>query len=247
MGLFLDINSLFHTEFTRVMLPQLMSRQPSLIINIGSGASNFACPYVTMISGAKAYQQAWSRSLGLEMRAEGQDVEILHLQVGMVATVREKRKTSLLVPTSRALAVCGLNVVECGKEVVWPYWPHALQFATIGALPEWLRHKVILGIALKEKAIDGARVEIRFRDGLGAMCSDGRTAYSGTKCEFELASTVNLMCRSSIGLLVPYLSNLRLRNDATAGATTSFRKADLPTAFIATGFPSSSIISRALP
>lgn len=161
VGQFIDINARFPTEITRVLLPQLTKNQPSLIINIGSGASDFACPYIEVMTGAKAYNQAWSKSLRLEMQAEKQDIEVLHFQVGMVQSNAAQRATSLLVPSSRQLARRGLDVVGCGREVMWPYWPHAVQFGFISSLPEWLRNRVILGIALKEKALEDAQLKSR--------------------------------------------------------------------------------------
>ncbi|KAK5077636.1 hypothetical protein LTR70_009205 [Exophiala xenobiotica] len=161
VGQFIDINARFPTEITRVLLPQLTRCQPSLIINIGSGASDFACPYIEVMTGAKAYNQAWSKSLRLEMQAEKQDIEVLHFQVGMVQSNAAQRATSLLVPSSRQLARRGLDMVGCGREVVWPYWPHAVQFGFIGSLPEWLRNRVFLGISLKEKALEDAQLKSR--------------------------------------------------------------------------------------
>lgn len=152
----IDINASFPTEITRVLLPQLIQNQPSLVINIGSGASDFACPYLEVFTGAKAYEQAWSTSLRLELKIEKQDVEVLHYQVGMVQSNSAKRETSLLVPSSRQLARAGLNMVGCNRDIVWPYWPHALEFGLIGALPNWLRNRAITDIALKEIAIQNA-------------------------------------------------------------------------------------------
>ena len=86
----LDVDGLFTTEITRCLLPFLIERAPGLIINIGSFASDAPCPYISVLSGAKAYNKAWSRSLNLEMRLEGYDIKAVHVLVGMVATVRPK-------------------------------------------------------------------------------------------------------------------------------------------------------------
>ena len=147
----IGISAGFMTQITRVLLPQLQRNQPSLIINIGSGISDFATPYIEVIAGTKAYNQAFSRSLGLEMQVENHDIEVLLLQVGAVSSATSPRPTSLLVPSSRRFAKAGLDVVGCGREVVWPYWPHALQFqGLIMRFPVWLRNMMITGIAKKE-------------------------------------------------------------------------------------------------
>lgn len=154
----IHVNAHFPTEITRVLLPQLIQNQPSLIINVGSGASDFACPYLEVFTGAKAYEQAWSTSLRLELQIEEHDVEILHYQVGMVQSNSARRDTSFLVPSSRQLAGAGLRMVGCNRDIVWPYWPHALEFGLIGSLPNWLRNKAITDIARKEIAIQNAEV-----------------------------------------------------------------------------------------
>ena len=150
----MDITARFPTEITRVLLPLLTKNQPSLILNIGSGISDFASPYIEVYAGAKAYNQAFSRSLGLEMQAEGLEVEVILLQTGMVSTDPAKRPPGLLIPSARYFARCGLDAAACGREVIWPYWPHALQFGLITSLPQWLRNKLILAMVMKEKAKD---------------------------------------------------------------------------------------------
>ena len=154
VGQILDITARFPTEITRELLPCLSKNQPSLILNIGSGISDFATPYIEVYAGAKAYNQAFSRSLGLEMRAEGCEVEVLCLQAGMVSTDARVRGVSLLVPGARDFARRSLNVVGCGREVVWPYWLHAVQFGVIGWLWEGVRNWLVLRMARAERAVD---------------------------------------------------------------------------------------------
>lgn len=86
----IDVDARFTTEITRLLLPQLTKRSPALIVNIGSLASEAPCPYASVLSGVKAYNKAWSRSLNFEMKAEGHDVEVMHILVGMVATVSSR-------------------------------------------------------------------------------------------------------------------------------------------------------------
>lgn len=148
---FLNINTRFPTEVTRILLPQMIQNQPSLILNIGSGLSDFPAPYVEMYSGTKAYLHAWSRSLQLEMQGEGHDIEILYLQVGGVQSNTTPRPTSFLIPSARRFAQYALETAGCGREVVWPYWPHAAQFGLVLSLPNLVRNKLILGMVKKER------------------------------------------------------------------------------------------------
>lgn len=141
----------FPTDLTRLLIPQLIQNEPALILNIGSGASEFATPYASVYSAVKAYNLAWSRSLSAEMKLEGRDIEVLGLLIGMVATSRTKRPTTFFMPTPRRMAQSCLDVVGCGRSIVWPYWPHLLQFAPILAMPEWLLEKLLGGLMIAER------------------------------------------------------------------------------------------------
>ena len=146
----LDLNVRFQTELTRLLLPQLIINQPSCILNVGSASADLPCCYLSVASGVKAYQKAWSRSLSLEMKAEGNDVEVLYFQLGMVSSGSSPRPTSLLIPSSRKIASACLDKVGCGRDVVYGYWPHELQFGLVNLLPKFVAERVMVGIAKGE-------------------------------------------------------------------------------------------------
>lgn len=154
VDVFMDLNARFPTQITRVVLPMMLKNKPSLILNVGSAAGEFPAAYATVYSGSKNFNKAWSWSLGAELKAEKQDVEVLTVLVGMVQSGSAQRATSFLVPTSRRMAAASLNMVGCGKSAIWAYWPHALQFGVLGMLPDWFTEKAVINIALKEKAIE---------------------------------------------------------------------------------------------
>ena len=146
----LDLNVRFQTELTRLLLPQLIANQPASILNVGSASADLPCCYLSVASGVKAYQKAWSRSLSLEMKAEGADVEVLYFQLGMVSSGSSPRPTSLLVPSSRRVAAACLDKVGCGRDIVYGYWPHEVQFALVGLLPTFIAGRVMMNIAKGE-------------------------------------------------------------------------------------------------
>ncbi|GAB7366659.1 hypothetical protein MBLNU230_g8642t1 [Neophaeotheca triangularis] len=157
---FIDATARF-PDITRVLLPQLIERKPSLILTIGSGASEFPGPYISVLSGCKAFNKSWSRCLTTEMKVEGHgEVEVLFLLVGMVATTNT-RKASTMVPSPRRFAKSGLEAAGSGRSVAWAYWPHALQFGVIGLLPDWIAERMIASIAVKEKALEEAEAKNR--------------------------------------------------------------------------------------
>lgn len=146
----LDLNVRFQTELSRLLLPQLIQNQPSCILNVGSASADLACCYLSVAAGVKAYQKAWSRSLSLEMKAEGNDVEVLYYRLGIVSSGSSPRATSLLVPSSRTVAAACLDKVGCGRDMAYGYWPHELQFGLVDSLPAFVARRVMISIAKAE-------------------------------------------------------------------------------------------------
>lgn len=154
---FIDVNLRFSTHLTRALLPILRKTTPSLVLNVGSFSGDLPTAYASVYSGAKAYNMAWSRSLRAEMIAEGKDLEVLGLMVGMVQSGHEPRPLGFFVPSSRRLACAALDKVGCGRGVVTPLWQHAIQKGFVELLPEWVVEKMLIKIAKEEKAIEGKR------------------------------------------------------------------------------------------
>jgi 17beta-estradiol 17-dehydrogenase / very-long-chain 3-oxoacyl-CoA reductase len=137
-----DACATFPAQITRIFLPLLQKNQPAAVLTLGSGGSELPSPYLTTYTGAKAFNKVWSRALGCEMRAEGHDIEVLLLQVGMVSSNSTPRATNLWIPSSRRFAQACLGKLGCGLESVWAYWPHAFQFGFfLGMLPSSMLEK----------------------------------------------------------------------------------------------------------
>ena len=132
----ININARFPTQLTRALLPKLTSMtSPSLIITIGSVA-DFCVPYDITYGGSKAFNMAWSRSLAVELKDQGKNVEVLAVSVGKVTEVGHYNETAtFFTPGARTMAKATLQRVGCGKDVVVGYVGHALQLLVIGILP----------------------------------------------------------------------------------------------------------------
>ncbi|KAK4550705.1 hypothetical protein LTR36_000284 [Oleoguttula mirabilis] len=156
---FIDLNAQFPTLITRALLPLLIKCKPALILNMGSASSEIPAPWTTVYSGSKAYNKAWSRSLGAEMKAEGHDIEVICILLGVTATAMMQKKTSLMIPSSRQMAKSSLDVVGCGRSEVWAYWPHAVQFGPVLNLPQSVIEKISIGALRNEKAADEAKLK----------------------------------------------------------------------------------------
>lgn len=155
---FLNIDCRFMTDLTRLLMPRLIADQPSLIINIGSFVSDLPAPYISVLGGAKAYGKAWSRSLALEMKIEGHDVQVMHVQVGMVSTANDPRPLSLLVPSARQMACTTLDKVGSGQTEVFGYWPHELHSHMLTKMPGFVREPLLMRIVKDLKSEEEAEV-----------------------------------------------------------------------------------------
>ena len=85
----IDANATITTEITRLLIPILAKRSPALIMTVGSFAGIIGVPYVSLYSGVKAYGEAMSKALHVEMKLENHGIEVIHLQLGKVKSGRE--------------------------------------------------------------------------------------------------------------------------------------------------------------
>ena len=132
----INLNARFPTQLTKALLPKLtQTTSPSLIMNIGS-SGDFCVPYATVYGGSKGFNMTWSSSLGMELKSEGKDVEVLAVSVGRVTDVSHNKKdASVFTPSARTMARAALQRVGCGRPVVVGYVGHALQKFLVGILP----------------------------------------------------------------------------------------------------------------
>ncbi|KAF8214121.1 short chain dehydrogenase/reductase [Mycena galopus ATCC 62051] len=149
----LDVNLGFPTLLTRALLPVM--QEPSLVLNIGSFVSHLPAPWLTVYAGAKAFNMSWGRSLEVELRAEGKDVEVMGLWVGEVQSGGHPSPVGIITCSSRTMARSALHKVGCGRHTVAPWWRHAALLAFVLCLPDgflnWTTAQTMRGIMEKEK------------------------------------------------------------------------------------------------
>jgi len=132
----IDVNARFPAQFTRLILPLLLSHGgPALILTMGS-LSEFGMPYVSVYSAAKCFDMSFSRGLRREMLAEGRKVEVLGIMTGEVTGVaHDKSKGTLIRPDSEVFAKAALDKVGCGEEVVCAWWLQQIMWGVVSMLP----------------------------------------------------------------------------------------------------------------
>ncbi|MCJ1391838.1 hypothetical protein MMC18_004705 [Xylographa bjoerkii] len=154
----INLNAGFTTHITKALLPTLVLNGPSLILNIGS-LSYLGGPWNSVYAGAKGYLMSYSNALQTELTADGKDVTVHAVLVGVVSTNRLQMKTSLFVPSARAEAQATLGNVGCGSVSITPYLPHAIQkFFLMNAPQIVVRTFMIRTIkAIKDGAFSGVK------------------------------------------------------------------------------------------
>jgi len=137
-----NLNILFPTHLTKALLPYRLS----LILNVSSYAALYPPPYLAIYAGSKAYNNAFSNSLSIEL----ENVETISLITGSVHTGSNKKSVGFLRPTSEEYAKRVLSVVGCGRKSVMPYWPHAIQTYLLSFLPDVISNQALKNAMKKE-------------------------------------------------------------------------------------------------
>ncbi|KAF4633248.1 hypothetical protein G7Y89_g4879 [Cudoniella acicularis] len=155
----LNTNARFPAHFTRSVIPLLLSHnKPALILTMGS-ISDMGSPYLSVYSGCKAFDTAFSRSLTREMRAEGREhVEVLGIMTCQVTeTAMENSPSSILKPNAVDYARAALGRVGCGYDVVEGCWPHALLRAVLQRIPAGFFSGMLIDSVREEMKVEGKR------------------------------------------------------------------------------------------
>lgn len=129
-----NINAVFMAQLTRLLLPILQKNAPGLIMNISSAAS-VGMPWLTIYSAAKGFVNSFSNALAAELRAEGQDIEVMNVIVGSVKTAANPVEEEFFIPSDRTMASAALDRVGCGWLMVWGYWRHRVQGVGLDIFP----------------------------------------------------------------------------------------------------------------
>jgi 17beta-estradiol 17-dehydrogenase / very-long-chain 3-oxoacyl-CoA reductase len=139
-----NLNVLFPTYLTRAVLAS--AKVAPLIINVSSYAGIFPPPYLSVYAATKAYNNAFSKALSVEIGG----ASVISVLVGSVHTAGNQKPVSFLRPEADKFAKCVLAVVGTKRKTVYPYWPHAVQSFLIGRLPTRLIDHALRSAMAKE-------------------------------------------------------------------------------------------------
>ncbi|CAN1152976.1 Very-long-chain 3-oxoacyl-CoA reductase 1 [Linum perenne] len=143
----LRVNMEAPTWVIRAVVPAMLRKGKGAVVNIGSGSSVVvpSYPLVTVYAATKAYLAMLSRSLSLEYKQYGIDIQC---QIPLVVATKmtKMRKSNVIVPSTTEYAKASLRFVGY-EEICCPYWSHYLQWTLLNILPDafvnWLTFRYL--------------------------------------------------------------------------------------------------------
>lgn len=151
------------TRMVHAVLPGMLKRKKGAIVNIGSGAATVipSDPLYTVYAATKAYVDQFSRSLYVEYKHSGVDVQC-QVPLYVATKMASIKKASLLVPSADTYARAALRWVGYEPRCT-PYWLHSIIWWLANALPEPFvdayRLKFSLGIRKRGQLKDSRKKE----------------------------------------------------------------------------------------
>lgn len=119
------LNVLFLTQFTKLILPQMLKRRYGKILNVSSTAAYFPCPYSAVYSATKSYILSFSRALKQELQNTGVSVSVLcpgptHTNFGRKSQMSRSRLFHTTLSDVRDVAATAYHGFTRGKSVIVP-------------------------------------------------------------------------------------------------------------------------------
>ncbi|KAF1870325.1 hypothetical protein Lal_00003531 [Lupinus albus] len=151
------------TKVTQVVLNGMLKRKKGAIVNIGSGAAIVipSDPLYAVYAASKAYVDQFSRSLYVEYKKSGIDVQC-QVPLYVATKMASIKRSSFFVPSTDGYAKAGVRWIGYEPRCT-PYWPHTLLWALAYSLPEsvvdaW-RLQFCLGIRKRGQLKDSRKKE----------------------------------------------------------------------------------------
>uniref|UniRef100_A0A0C9QXX1 TSA: Wollemia nobilis Ref_Wollemi_Transcript_787_1505 transcribed RNA sequence n=1 Tax=Wollemia nobilis TaxID=56998 RepID=A0A0C9QXX1_9CONI len=151
------------TRMVHTVLPFMLKKKKGAIVNLGSGAATVipSDPLYSVYAATKAYVDQFSRSLYVEYKHSGIDVQC-QVPLYVATKMASIKRSSLLVPSPNTYAHSALRWVGYEPRCT-PYWPHSIIWWLASVLPEPLidayRMKFSIGIRKRGQMKDARKKE----------------------------------------------------------------------------------------
>ncbi|OFY11316.1 MAG: short-chain dehydrogenase [Bacteroidetes bacterium GWE2_41_25] len=143
----INLNVTTLTHFTRLFLPQMITRGSGKIMNVASVASFVPGPTMSVYFASKAYVLSFSEAVAEELRGKGITVTALcpgptESNFHLVAHDGKKTKERKM-PSSRDVALYGYRSMMNGRVVAVPGFDNKLLVSLIWFLPNWAIVRIV--------------------------------------------------------------------------------------------------------
>lgn len=149
------MNILSTTRMTRMVLPGMVDRKKGCIVNISSaaGAIHTGNPMYTIYSATKAYVDFFSRSLDIEYKSKGIDVQC-QIPYFVTSKLSKIKKSSATVPDPKTFARAAVSQIGYEASTV-PFWSHSLQHRLLQSMPTFAlsRYLMMLHQSIRKRAL----------------------------------------------------------------------------------------------
>ncbi|KAJ8615626.1 hypothetical protein MRB53_034998 [Persea americana] len=124
------------TKVTQVVLKGMLERNRGAIVNIGSGSSVVrpSLPLFAVYAATKAYVEQFSRSLHVEYKRKGIDVQC-QIPLFVATKMVPFKRMSVCTPSPDAYAKAAVRWIGY-EPFCMPYWPHYIQWCVASLLPD---------------------------------------------------------------------------------------------------------------
>ncbi|KAI3452635.1 hypothetical protein Pfo_009299 [Paulownia fortunei] len=147
------------TWVTKTVITGMLEKRKGAIVNIGSGSSAVVSSYplYTIYAATKAYVAMLSKSISLEYKQHGIDVQC-QIPLLVATKMASIKKSSLFIPSPEAYSKASIRWIGQHDHICVPYWPHALQACIMCLLPDplldWCLFRYLLGMRARGRRKD---------------------------------------------------------------------------------------------
>jgi len=142
------INLIPALRLSKMILPQMIQRRKGAVLTVSTLASTFGMPFLTAYTYNKAALNIFTADIALECKSHKITIGIAYAGVMNTPGVQNGPLKALdefgaCHPDQFAEAA----ISSFGRELhIAPYWFHAIQFAFMNAIPEYIRDMLILKV-----------------------------------------------------------------------------------------------------
>ncbi|KAA8533249.1 hypothetical protein F0562_033218 [Nyssa sinensis] len=124
------------TWVTLAVLPGMLKKKRGAIVNIGSGSCVAvpSWPLYTIYAATKAYITMFSKSISVEYKQHGIDIQC-QIPLLVATKMAAIKRSSFFVPSAETYSKASLRAIGY-EQVCVPYWPHHVQWRLLHVLPD---------------------------------------------------------------------------------------------------------------